>query len=295
MHLYYFRQTMFRQNIKYQTDKVTLSNGCNIAYIDEGQGDTTLLFVHGLAMYGHSWVLNIAYLKQYYRCIAIDLPGNGYSDNCDHTYGINFYSGCVYDFMQKLGLKNAVLVGHSMGGQICINLVANQPDAAQKLVLCAPAGLETFNGLQRSVYKGTINFLDLFSSEENSLRKVVRTSFYQYPEQTEEMLQELIGIMHDEPIGRYRKTIEECINGMLDEPVYDKLVLLEPPVLIIYGERDALIPNRLIHPITTRKLAEDAIKHIANGRLEMIPQCGHFLQLEKPSKVNHLIREFAEE
>ena len=80
--------------IKYEVRKQRLSNGCEMAYIDEGKGDTTLLMVHGLANYCGVWVKNIESLKKHYRCIAIDLPGNGYSDGGDYPYGINFFSGC---------------------------------------------------------------------------------------------------------------------------------------------------------------------------------------------------------
>ncbi|MCB0697724.1 MAG: alpha/beta fold hydrolase, partial [Chitinophagaceae bacterium] len=90
---------MFETITKYTQHYVRLSNGCNVAYIDEGKGDKTLLFVHGLATYAQTWAFNIEALKDRYRCIAIDLPGNGYSDGGDYPYGINFYSGCVYDFM----------------------------------------------------------------------------------------------------------------------------------------------------------------------------------------------------
>lgn len=59
-------------------------------YIDEGEGDT-FLFIHGLATYALSWRRNIDELKKSYRCIAVDLPGNGLSDRADYPYGISFF------------------------------------------------------------------------------------------------------------------------------------------------------------------------------------------------------------
>lgn len=277
---------------KYEVHKQRLSNGCEMAYIDEGNGDTTLLMVHGLANYCGVWVKNIESLKKHYRCIAIDLPGNGYSDGGDYPYGINFFSGCVYDFMLKLNLQNVVPVGHSMGGQVLLNLVINHPTVCEKVVLCAPAGFETFSQLERTLYKTSIHFFDFFSTEENSLRKIVKTSFYQYPEYADGMLQELVELMHRQPVSHYRKMVEACIDSMMEEPVYEQLHTIEQEVLVIYGERDALIPNRLIHHTTTKAMAEQAVSEMPHARLEMLSGCGHFVQLEKPGVVNEFIREF---
>lgn len=283
---------MFGENKIYKNKKVQLSNGCNVSYIDEGRGDKTLVFIHGLATYGYCWGLNIAELKNKYRCIAIDLPGNGYSDGGDYKYGINFYSGCVYDFIQQLSLKDVVLVGHSMGGQIALNLAINQPDSSIKLVLCAPAGFEQFNIMERTMYKTSVNLFDFITNDEFNLRSTIQSSFYSSPKYASTMIKELVDLMNKQPTSQYRKMTEGCIDGMMNEPVYDNLSKVQQPTLVIFGDNDALIPNKLLHPTTTRYLAEQGTNQIPNARLEMIPNCGHFLQLEKPAIVNKLISEF---
>jgi len=263
-----------------------------MAYIDEGSGEQTLLFIHGLALYGKSWTKNIAALKQHYRCIAIDLPGNGHSDKGDYPYGIHFFAGCIYDFIVKLNLKNVTVVGHSMGSQIAIELVTGEPASFKKLVLCAAAGFETFKPWEKALYKSSIHLADMFSSEENSLRQVVYSSFFNNPSQSDEMLKELVSILKSHHIRDYRKMIEACIDGMMNEPVYDKLKLIQQPTLVIYGDHDVLIPNRLIHHYTTRHMAEEAIKQIPNATLKIIPKCGHLVQMEKPEVVNEYIKAF---
>ncbi len=276
----------------YDIKNVILSNNCRVSYVDEGQGDKTLLFIHGLANYSLSWRKNIDELKNHFRCIAIDLPGNGHSDRGDFPYSINFFAGAAYDFILKLQLKNVHIVGHSMGGQIALTLLANEPSAAQKLILCAPAGFEVFNTFERNIYQASINFLDLFSSEENSLRQSIRSSFYHYPEQANELIQELVGQMKSYPIRTYRNMIEKCIAAMLNEPVFDKLHTIKQQTLVIFGERDALIPNKIIHPSTTKQVGETGVKQMLAARLEMIPRCGHFVHWEKAAEVNRLMHDF---
>jgi pimeloyl-ACP methyl ester carboxylesterase len=272
--------------------KVQLSNGCNISYLDTGEGEQTILFIHGLATYALSWQKNIDELKNRYRCIAVDLPGNGYSDRGDYSYSMDFFAGCIYDFIKKLKLTNICLAGHSMGGQIALTLLINEPKAADKLMLFAPAGFETFTPMEKSLYSGTIQFLDFFSSEENSLRKTIRSSFYHVPAAADEMIGHLVNIMHQHSIKEYRKMVESCINSMLEEPVYDKLHAIQQPTLVMYGERDALIPNRMIHPVTTRTIAVNGCNQMPNAQLAMIQSCGHFLQIEKAELVNRYIADF---
>lgn len=263
-----------------------------MAYIDEGAGDKVILFVHGLATYALSWKKNIEGLKKDHRCIAVDLPGNGLSDRGAFSYSISFFADCITEFIKNLGLENVCLVGHSMGGQIAITALLNKPTCAQWLVLCAPAGFETFTPVEKDIYQRALQFFDLFSTEENSIRKAVQSSFYHVPTQGDEMIQDLTRILNSYPIHVYRSMIDACIAGMLNEPVFNRLHLIRQPTLVMYGERDALIPNKLLHPVGTRKIAEAGCAQMPDASLHMIPQCGHFLQWEQAELTNSYIRDF---
>jgi pimeloyl-ACP methyl ester carboxylesterase len=279
-------------NPPYPIHNVRLSNDCNIAYIDEGKGDHTVLFIHGLASYALSWRKNIDVLSQSFRCIAVDLPGNGFSDRGNYPYSISFFANCIVELIEKLQLRNVVLSGHSMGGQIAMHILINNPSIADKLVLCAPAGFERFSHLEKTMYQSAIGYLDMFSTDENSLKQSIYSSFYNQPSQGDNMISELIDIMHAYPIKLYRNMIDTCVRGMLNEPVYDKLKQITQPTLVMFGERDALIPNKLIHPVSTKNIAEEGTRSFPNASLKMIPQCGHFLQLEKAQVVNSHIKDF---
>lgn len=276
----------------YTVRYLQLPDDCRMAYVDEGSGPYTIIFIHGLATYSMSWQKNIETLQQHFRCIAIDLPGNGLSDKGNYPYSMSYFAAAVYELIQRLQLKNVVLAGHSMGGQIAITTLLHYPAAAAKMVLCAPAGFEVFTSMEKTMYQSGLNFFDLFSTEENSLRKTIRSSFYNLPSQADTMIDQLIAIMSTYPVRQYRSMIDACIQSMLHEPVYQHMHRIQQPVLAMYGERDALIPNRLIHPVTTRQVGITGIAQFPDGQLEMIPQCGHFLQWEKHAVVNTFIRNF---
>ena len=270
-----------------------VNDAIDIAYVDEGKGDTTLLFVHGL---GHSllgWTKNIEYLKDYFRCIAIDLPGNGLSATGKYPYSMHFFAEILQQFIEAKQLKNVVLIGHSMGGQICMTYALSYQHNIKSLVLCAPAGFETFNEWERSLYKNTMYFVDMVSNEESSLRKAIQNSFYIMPENVPSFTQQLVNLMKLQEKGHYRYMLDGCIAAMLDEPVYDRLHEIKIPVLILFGERDNLIPNKFIHPTSTKSVAVQAGKQFQDAEVEIISQCGHFIQWEKASEVNGFIRYFA--
>lgn len=276
----------------YRKRTVLLTTCKDITYIDEGTGSYTLLFVHGLASYSQCWQKNIEFLKNQFRCIAIDLPGNGLSTYEDYSYSISFFSKCLYEFIHALQLKNVVLVGHSLGGQISIHYTATYPSDIKKLILCAPAGFETFSLFEKSIYQSSFHFFNFFSKDENSLAKSITTSFYHYTDQADNLIENLQHILKNYPAQAFRKMIEKCIEGMLNEPVFNELPLIKQKTLVLFGERDVFIPNRLIHPFTTRDIAEKGVQKLENGQLMMLPHCGHYVQWEKYKEVNDAIIHF---
>lgn len=277
----------------YITKSVDLPGHCNISYIDEGSGPRTLIFVHGLANYAYVWCKNIDFLKKYFRCIAIDLPGNGLSDRYSHKYSMSFFGESINNFIEELQLKNVTLVGHSMGGQVALTTLINHPKCADSLVLCAPAGFERFSVLEKTMYYHTLTMLDFISSDEHSLRKTIERSFFHSQPQMENMINELTGLMKTYKPNQYRKMIEACIKSMLEDAVYDKLPQVKQPTLVLFGTQDALIPNKLIHPMSVEQLAKEGVKQLPYAFLEMIPDAGHFVQWEAAEVVNNSIYKFA--
>lgn len=159
--------------------------------MDEGKGEQVLLFIHGLASYSQCWEKNLETLKENYRCIAIDLPGNGFSAYGNFAYSISFFVASLKEFIDELKLKNICLVGHSLGGQIAIKYTALYPEKIHSLVLCAPAGFETFTGFEKNIYQSSFHFFNFFSTDENSLAKSITTSFYHYTEQADALINNL--------------------------------------------------------------------------------------------------------
>ena len=109
---------------------------------------------NGFASYLPVWAKNIQSLQQYYRCIALDLPGHGLSSReASYPYTISFYAETIYKCIQSLNLDKVILVGHSMGGQISVKLAVDYPELFSHLVLVAPAGFEKFSLSEKLLLK----------------------------------------------------------------------------------------------------------------------------------------------
>jgi pimeloyl-ACP methyl ester carboxylesterase len=276
----------------YPVKYISIPGDCTIAYMDEGAGPQTLVFVHGLANYAPVWAKNIVYLKQHFRCIAIDLPGNGLSDRNPHHFTMSFFADALFHFINAANLHNVVLVGHSMGGQVCMTTILKYPGFTGKLVLMAPAGFEAFSALEKTMYYATLHLFDYVSTEEHSLRNVIESSFYHMPKQAFVMIDELSALMKQGSITYYRRMVEQCMKSMLEEPVHQKLGAIHAQTMIFFGQKDALIPNKVLHHYSVETMVHKATKLMPNAHYKLLKDCGHFVHWEKADEVNPLLEKF---
>jgi len=100
-----------------------------IAYHLTGKGDTTLLFVHGAFIDMSYWAAQINFFKQQFQVLSVDLPGQGQSGKNRTTWSIQEYGNDVCTLIKELHLKNVILIGHSMGGDVILNVAAKCPDS----------------------------------------------------------------------------------------------------------------------------------------------------------------------
>jgi pimeloyl-ACP methyl ester carboxylesterase len=99
-----------------------------INYFQQGQGDTTLLFLHGWCIDRTYWENQVAYFSKNYSVYAIDLPGFGKSKAERTNWTIEEYANDVTAFIDSMNLKNIVLIGHSLAGEIMLQTaLTNNP------------------------------------------------------------------------------------------------------------------------------------------------------------------------
>ena len=276
----------------FPTKKAELPNDIEIAYFDEGKGERTLIFVHGLGSYAPAWKNNIEALRQHYRCIAIDLPGYGKSSKGKYEASMTFYATAIKGLMDVLAIDKAVLVGHSMGGQISMTLALAYPERVSDLVLVAPAGFETFTEGEKQWFREVLTPKAVKLTSVEQIGENIAWNFYEMPEDATFMIDDRIAMRSAKGFDAYCYIIPECVKGMVDQPVFEYLPDIQQPTLAVFGHQDNLIPNRFLNGGKTEEIGQQGVAQLPNAQLVMVDKAGHFVHFEKANVVNEEILKF---
>jgi pimeloyl-ACP methyl ester carboxylesterase len=267
----------------------------NIAYIDVGDPSNkqVILFIHGLNGYIPMWNKNIEELSKEYRCIAVDLPGFGMSEKGELPANIFYYADLLLKFLDGLRVREAYLVGHSMGGQIAINLAMRHAPRFKKLVLIAPTGIEPFSAQERQAFYDNVKIATTKEKTDDALRADFARLFFRTPADAEFMLRDRLAMRRASDYDYHCHVIARSMIGMVELPTWEMLEGLGQPTLFVMGKNDKVIPNQFFHvmqkPQDIGELAKTRIRKI---NLQMMDKCGHFPQWEHPDAVNIAIIEF---
>lgn len=265
--------------------------GQRIAYVDQGdQEGPTLLLVHGLGGYIKHWYTLIDSLQDDFRVVAMDLPGYGAStlQQMPSEDPMSYFAQAVDALCNKLQLQNVTLVGHSMGGQVAIVSALDNPDWLGRLVLLAPAGLETFTTEEAQQIRAITTAEAFRNQTEEQIRYAFRINFAREHEWVEEFIQDRLDAREATDFDAYCKVREQAVEGMLSHPVIDELSEIKAPTTVMFGEMDLLIPNRVLHPTLTPKSVANVAKKITAAEVIMVPNAGHMIQVDQPGLVTKI-------
>ena len=274
--------------------KVVLADGSQLAYVEKGKGKV-IVFIHGLGGNISHWTKNIQELSNSYKCFAVDLPGYGYSTdvNKNDSDQLAFYADALIQLSKKLSLKKITITGHSMGAQVAVIAALAHPELIKQLILIDAAGLETFTENERKLFISFSTPAFFKSQDEATIRKNFKNNFYEQPADAEKLIQYRLALIRCAAFDEYTKTLVKGIRGMLSHPVENSLSSLQQKVLLVFGENDNLIPNKLLHPsLKQDDIIKVATENIKNIKVEIIPKAGHMLPFEKPDALDQTIKNF---
>jgi pimeloyl-ACP methyl ester carboxylesterase len=254
--------------------------GASISYADQGTGDA-LLLVHGWIGSGALWYLMAPWLSERFRVIVPDLPGHGDSGiPRGFRFNLHSLSGFVEELRLSLELPRMSLVGHSMGGSICMHCAACYPETVQRLVLIdAPAHTRALS------WQARIPLLDRFlgliyplwgpGMVTAMIKSSVRHSGRLPPDFLEGAVAQASLLSKEALVGTTRMIRDLDLDSELSG--------INVPVLLIHGDHD---PS--VKPAESERLRG----MLADARLHVVPDCGHCPNYEYPDLVVGLIEEF---
>jgi pimeloyl-ACP methyl ester carboxylesterase len=237
------------------------------------------------------WTHNLEALARDHRVIAIDLPGYGKSSKDNHTYSMRFFAQAVRAVIQELGATRPILVGHSMGGQIAMTYALTYPGEVEALVLSSPAGLERFEDGEARWLSDAVTPTFTCAADPEAIWIRHAQNFFRPPRDAEFMVNDRVAVIGGPDFADYCRAVSRSVSAMVDEPVADEIRDIDVPVLVLFGEEDALIPNPILHGGSTVRLAKKAVKDFPDGELVVLERAGHMAQLEQPRAWNqHVLR-----
>lgn len=265
-------------------------HGHRFSYRKAGSGPL-LVLLHGIAGSSATWDDVIPRLSERHTVIAPDLLGHGDSAKPRGDYSLGAYASGIRDLLGVLGQERGTIVGHSLGGGVAMQFAYQFPERCERLVLVSSGGLgrelhallraATLPGAEvvlpwlcvagrRSI--GTIlHALGRIGLRANADLEEIRRSFMSLedPDARQAFLHTVRGII--DPGGQRVSAI-------------DRLYLAaDLPTLIVWGERDPLIP--MLH-------AHEAHERIEGSRLEIFVGAGHFPYRDAPERFATILLDF---
>lgn len=253
-----------------------------------GEGDP-ILCLHGLGANIFSWRHLIEPLAKTNKLILVDFKGCGKSPKPhDSSYSIEDKTNEIYQFILEEDLCNLTLMGNSLGGAIAlllaVRLAEEQPGRLSKLVLIDSAGDKRYVPVHVKLLRSFLGpFLVHLSPTKLAARMTLRFCYYDKSKVTADQ----IGA-YAEPLsaagGKHAllKTVQQCIPENADELIA-KLSSISVPTLILWGRQDKVIPLAV---------GENLRRAIPHATLEVLEECGHVPQEEKPAETIALISRF---
>jgi pimeloyl-ACP methyl ester carboxylesterase len=233
-----------------------------ISYTEAGSGPPVIL-LHGLGANKGVWRLTIAALAPKFHVYAPDQIGFGASDKPLINYRVGTFSDFLDEFMDKLRIPKASIVGNSFGGWIAADFAIRYPDRVDRIVLVDAAGY-----FEKPVTRKDLEFLNPGTLDET--RAMVKRVFFNKQMQSEAVVR---FIYTERMRAGDAYTIERLLDAAADrvDALNDRLSSIHAPVMVIHGRLDPLLP-----------LSEaEAIAQRVNGAKKLIlDDCGHVPELE---------------
>ena len=241
----------------------------------------TAVFIHGAANDHSVWSLQSRYFAFHgWNVLALDLPGHGQSEGSPCTT-IEDYAHWVASFLDGVGAKAVVVIGHSMGSLTALELSARRPDLVRKLALV---------GTAVPMAVGDVLLDAARDDEDKARRMIVEWSFAPASQ---------LGNNHAVPgmwlPGNSLALMRRMAKGVLHADLaackayfggLDAAKNVAVPALVVVGARDMM---------TSPKGAQGVIAALPNARVETLGEAGHHMLSEAPEQVLDALWKFANE
>ena len=218
-----------------------------------------MLFLHGYLSSGKSFYYQTRFFERDFRVYAPDLKGFGENPDMVYPYCLDDYINEIKEYIYKNGLHRPHVIAHSFGARIAIKAASEDTEIFDKLVLTGAAGLKPKTTFKKAVKRAAYNTLKKFLPKEK-LKRFFSSDY-----------NALSPVM--------QMSFKKIVNEHLD----DRLKYIKNPTLIVFGRNDKETPLYMAKRLSSG---------IADSKLLIIDDAGHFCFIDKPNKFNMEVKEF---
>lgn len=262
-----------------EKSKVFLDQEIDLHFYDlNSSGKSTILLLHGLGVCAESWGLQLTPLIETdFRVIAPDLRGFGKTSYPGGANDVKIMANDMVHFLDHLQVGSCHVMGISMGGAVSLQFALDNPDRVDSLIL-----VNTFARLRPHRISSwifySVRFLLAHVLGIKTQARFVSKRIFPDPDQMSyrEIFCEQISQANPKA---YRSMMRSFIGFDLSSRLKD----LNTPVLVITGDRDAIVPQE------TQKELSKAIPMVHH---EVIQDAGHAVTVEKPDEFNRIMNNF---
>ena len=227
------------------------------------------IFLHGAGFDRTAWRLQTRFFAHHGRSVlAVDFPGHGWSDG-QALPSIAALADWTAKLIDAVGLERVVLVGHSMGALVALDTAARYPDKLRALALCGVATeMPVHPEMLESAKADTLKVQELmtFWGVGDALHKggMVSPGLW--------LRAESLAVLSGNKPGVIHTDLTAC-NAYKDAPELAKAV--KCPTVLVLGDGDLMTPAAKARPLAAA---------IVESRTIVIPDCGHFMMVERPDE-----------
>lgn len=242
-----------------------------------------LVLLHGFLSSSFSFRRLIPFLTKDYTILSVDLPPFGKSDKSTRfTYSYSNIAFVISDLIRSFHFSKVNLVGHSMGGQICLYIAKQTPNLVDKLVLLCSSGY--MKKMPKSlIYSSYLPYFHFIVKKKLAKQGVLHN--LQNVVHNHDLIDQEMIDGYTEPFldNRIFMGLTKMIRHREGDLTSEELKQIKLPALLIWGEKDRVVPISV-----GRKLHQD----LPNSTFVSIKNTGHLVPEECPEKVYEYIMRF---
>jgi pimeloyl-ACP methyl ester carboxylesterase len=266
-----------------------------MAYMDvkpSNPNGTSVVLLHGKNFGGYYWTNVIKELtNRGFRVIVPDQIGFGKSSKAFINYSFHTLAGFNKQLLDTLGIKQAVILGHSMGGMLATRFALLYPAYTSQLILENPIGLEDYKAFVPYASTDNLYKTELKTTPE-SVKKYYQTSYFvQWKPEYDELVRIAAGVTGSSDFPRTAKVAALTSQIIYEQPIVYEFPLLKVPTLLLIGTQDKTIVGKGRLSSEDQKkyglynvLGKQTAAKIPGSKLVEFANSGHIPHLEIPAE-----------